>query len=201
MRRSLKCSIFMFLLLFPAGLRAEPVIDKPAPEFTGVTSDGKIVSLADFKGKPVILEWTNHWCPFVRKHYNSGNMQRTQRRLTEEGAVWVSVISSAPGKQGHVKPAEANRLSAKWASYADMILLDGEGTIGRAYGAKTTPHMFLIDETGVLRYMGAIDDRPSVQLSSVKGARNYVLEAWKSFKAGEPIEVASTKAYGCTVKY
>ena len=111
------------------------------------------------------------------------------------------MISSAPGKEGHVSPEEADRLSTKWASYADIVILDGEGTIGRAYGAKTTPQMFLIDAKGIVRYMGAIDDRPSVQLSSVKGARNYLLEAWTSLMTQTPIKVQATKPYGCTVKY
>ena len=180
---------------------AAPVVGKKAPDFVGVDSHGQSVTLAQFKGKPLILEWTNHQCPYVRKHYNSGSMQRIQRQLTEEGAAWVSVISSAPGEQGYVDGAGANRLSATRGVYADQIILDPKGIIGRAYGARTTPQLFLIDENSVIRYMGAIDDRPSARRQSLKGARNYLLAAWAAFKAGIPVVPAVTKPYGCTVKY
>jgi len=180
---------------------AAPEVGAKAPEFIGVDTNGEQVRLADFAGKPLILEWTNHQCPYVRKHYESGNMQRIQRHLTEEGAVWISVISSAPGKQGFVTAKEADFLTASRGVYADRVILDSSGIIGRAYGAKTTPQMFLIDEESVIRYMGAIDDQPSSRRATLDGARNYLLEAWSAFKAGESIEVAVTKPYGCTVKY
>jgi len=178
-----------------------PVIGEKAPEFMGVDSKGERVSLADFKGKPLILEWTNHQCPYVKKHYESGNMQRLQRQLTEAGAEWVSIISSAPGKQGYVDAATAEKLAVSRGAYADRVLLDPEGTIGRLYGAKTTPQLFLIDEQSVVRYMGAIDDRPSSRRSTLVGARNYLLEAWQAFSEGKKVVLASTKPYGCTVKY
>jgi len=178
-----------------------PVIGERAPEFMGVDSKGNPVSLSDFTGKPLILEWTNHRCPYVKKHYKSGNMQRIQRQLTEAGAVWVSVISSAPGKPGQVDGAKADALTASRGSYADKILLDSDGTIGRLYGAKTTPHIFLIDAQSTVRYMGAIDDQPSTRKSSLVGARNYLLQAWQELSEGKTITLASTKPYGCTVKY
>ncbi len=198
---------FAFAVLFAvsasvsSSVSAAPVIGEKAPIFTGIDSNGALVSLADFKGRAVVLEWTNHRCPYVRKHYASGNMQRLQREITEAGATWVSVISSAKGKQGYVSGAKANELTAMRGSYADIIVLDASGDIGRAYGAKTTPHMVLIDEKGIVRYMGAIDDKPSTRRSSLKGARNYVREAWLALTAGKPIDVAVSKPYGCPIKY
>lgn len=193
--------MFSLALLLSSGLSAAPEIGKKAPDFIGVDSNGEVRKLADFTGKPLILEWTNHQCPYVRKHYRSGNMQRLQRELTEAGVVWMSIISSAPGQQGYVGGDEANQLAAARGAYADMVILDTSGEIGRAYGARTTPQMFLLDEDGVLRYMGAIDDRPSARKSSLKGAVNYVREAWKAIKMGKPVEQPVTKPYGCTVKY
>lgn len=189
------------LLAMPSNASDYPEVGKQAPAFTGMDTNGTTVSLGDFKGQPLVLEWTNHQCPYVRKHYESGNMQRLQRQLTEQGAKWISVISSAPGKQGHVSADEANRLTASRGVYADAILLDPEGVIGRAYDARTTPQMFLIDSEGVVRYMGAIDDKPSSRKSTLDGARNYLVEAWTAFKAGQKIETSTTKPYGCTVKY
>jgi peroxiredoxin len=193
--------IVVAILLGSVVAGASPEIDKPAPSFSGVTSSGESVSLQDFAGKPVILEWTNHLCPYVRKHYESGNMQRIQRELTEAGAVWISIISSAPGKQGHVDASEANTLTTARGVYADMVILDPSGEIGRLYDAKTTPQMFLIDEEQTIRYMGAIDDKPSSRMSSLTGAHNYLVAAWQSFKAGQAITSMVTKPYGCTVKY
>lgn len=180
---------------------AEPINGQVAPEFTGRTMMGETVSLQQYRGKPVVLEWTNHECPYVRKHYSSGNMQRTQRTLTEEGAIWISIVSSAPGKQGYVDAAQAQQLTASRASYADVVILDPEGEIGRLYGARTTPHMFLIDEEGVLLYQGAIDDKPSANARSLEGAENYVLSAWQEFSSGQTISNINTKPYGCSVKY
>lgn len=180
---------------------AMPVNGEQAPAFTGKTMTGETISLADFHGRPVVLEWTNHECPYVRKHYNSGNMQKTQRALTEAGAVWISIISSAPGKQGYVTAAKAQELTASRGVYADHVILDPEGTIGRLYAAKTTPQMFLIGEAGTLQYQGAIDDRPSANPKSLDGATNYVLAAWNAWRAGGSISDAQTKPYGCTVKY
>ncbi|MFN9164011.1 MAG: thioredoxin family protein [Alphaproteobacteria bacterium] len=180
---------------------AAPEIGKPAPAFTAVDSNGKSHALADFKGKTVILEWTNDGCPYVKKHYNAGNMQKIQKDLTADGAVWLSVISSAPGKQGHVDGKGANDLTKSRNAAPTAVLLDPKGTIGRAYEAQTTPHMYVIDGKGVLRYMGAIDDKPSTDVASIPGARNYVRDAVAAVKAGKPVEVAATDPYGCSVKY
>ncbi|MBU6156247.1 MAG: redoxin domain-containing protein [Alphaproteobacteria bacterium] len=180
---------------------AAPEIGKPAPAFTAVDSNGKSHALADFKGKTVILEWTNDGCPYVKKHYNAGNMQKIQKDLTADGAVWLSVISSAPGKQGHVDGKGANDLTKSRNAAPTAVLLDPKGTIGRAYEAQTTPHMYVIDGKGVLRYMGAIDDKPSTDAATIAGARNYVREAVAAVKAGKPVEVAATDPYGCSVKY
>jgi len=180
---------------------AVPEIGKPAPAFTAVDSNGKTHALGDFKGKTVILEWTNDGCPYVKKHYGAGNMQKIQKDLTAEGAVWLSVISSAPGKQGHVDGMGANALVAAQGSAPTAVLLDPKGTIGRAYEAQTTPHMYVIDGKGVLRYMGAIDDQPNTDASTIAKARNYVREAFAAVKAGKPVATTATDPYGCSVKY
>ena len=180
---------------------SSPVVNKEAPDFKGITSEGKTVSLSELRGKPVMLEWTNHKCPYVQKHYNSGNMQNAQKSLTDEGVTWISIVSSAPGLQGHLSPEEAQDLTARRGVHANMVVLDESGEIGKLYGAVTTPQMFLIGEDGVLRYMGAIDDKPSARPSSLEGATNYALTAWNSYKNGEPVTPESTKPYGCSVKY
>jgi peroxiredoxin len=180
---------------------ASPVVGQPAPAFTAVDSNGRSHSLGEFRGKTVILEWTNDGCPYVGKHYGSGNMQTTQQDLTAAGAVWLSIISSAPGKQGYVTGAEANQLTASRKAYPTAVLLDPAGTVGRAYEAQTTPHMFVIDKTGVLRYMGAIDDQPTTDPSNMAAARNYVREAFGAVSAGKPVAETATDPYGCSVKY
>ncbi|MCG6943553.1 MAG: thioredoxin family protein [Thiohalocapsa sp.] len=187
------------LLALPAA--AAPEVGKPAPAFTGTDTTGKTWDLARLAGQPVILEWTNHDCPYVRKHYGSGNMQALQKAATAAGYVWLSVISSAPGKQGNVSPAEADALTKSRDAAPTAVLLDPRGTIGRAYGARTTPHMFIIDEQGILVYMGGIDDRPSTDLADVEGARNYVRLAMADRAAGRPVGMPVTRPYGCSVKY
>ncbi len=189
------------LCLTSQSARAEPVIGQTAPAFTAFDSNGKSRSLSDFAGKTVILEWTNDGCPYVKKHYSSGNMQKLQQELTSKGAVWLSIISSAPGKQGHVNGAGANQLSASRSANPTAVLLDPAGTIGRAYEAQTTPHMFVIDKTGKLRYMGAIDDQPSTETATIATARNYVREAFAAVSAGRQVLETATDAYGCSVKY
>lgn len=180
---------------------AQATVGRAAPAFTGTDINGKNVSLSDLKGRLVVLEWTNHGCPFVRKHYDSGNMQRLQGEATANGTVWLTVVSSAPGEQGHVSPTDAKtRMAAeKWA--ASTLLLDPTGTIGRAYGAKTTPHMFIIGPDGSLLYDGAIDDRPTAEIQDIPGARNHVREALAEIRTGKPVSVSSTRPYGCGVKY
>jgi len=188
-------------LVLTASAFAAPSVGEPAPAFTGMTSSGEEISLSQFAGQKVVLEWTNHKCPYVVKHYDTGNMQAMQKEMAGEGVVWISVISSAPGKQGHVSAEEANALSTSRGAEPAYVLLDESGDIGRAYEAKTTPHMFLIDTDGTLRYMGAIDDKPTTRKSSVEGAKNYVRQAFAEVKAGQDVSEPSTKPYGCSVKY
>ncbi len=176
-------------------------VDAPAPDFSGTVSSGETITLSQFAGRKVVLEWTNDGCPFVQKHYETGNMQRTQRAAKDDGVVWITVISSAPGKQGHADATRANRLTEDRGALPDYVLLDAEGVVGKAYGAKTTPQMALIDETGVLRYAGAIDDKPSANHATVEGATNYLLAALANVRAGEAVSVKETKPYGCSVKY
>lgn len=172
-----------------------------APDFSLAAASGKTVKLSDFKGKTVVLEWLNHGCPFVRKHYDSGNMQSLQRTYTGKGVVWLSIISSAEGKQGHVdaKGAAADKVSNK--SSATDILLDPTGTVGKTYEAKTTPHMYVINPQGVLVYQGAIDDKASADPADVKSAKNYVAAALDATLSGKAVAIGSTKSYGCGVKY
>ncbi len=184
----------------PASL-ADAIPGRPAPEFTATDSNGKSVKLTDFKGRTVVLEWTNDGCPYVRKHYGSGNMQALQKAAADKGVVWLSVISSAKGEQGYVDGGGANKLTTERKASPAAVLLDPAGAIGRAYGAKTTPHMYVIDKDGRLAYNGAIDDRPTSNVADVKGARNYLTEALAAVVEGKPVAVVSTRAYGCSVKY
>lgn len=174
---------------------------RPAPEFTAPASDGKEVKLSDYKGKLVVLEWMNHGCPFVKKHYDGKNMQTLQQTYTGRGVVWLSVISSAEGKQGFASAAEAEADRKSFGSHATAVLLDPKGTLGKTYGALTTPHMFVIDKKGTLVYQGAIDDKPSTDKATLKGAKNYVAEALDAELAGRPPATTQTKSYGCSVKY
>lgn len=180
---------------------AAPSVGQMAPAFTGTDISGKAVSLSDYKGKLVVLEWTNHGCPFVRKHYDTGNMQAVQADATAKGAVWLTIVSSAPGEQGYVTADEAKaRIAAeKWA--ASTTLLDPLGLIGRAYDAKVTPHMYIIGTDGTLLYNGAIDDKPTANKTDIAGARNHVRDALADIQAGRPVAMASTRPYGCGVKY
>jgi peroxiredoxin len=173
----------------------------PAPDFSVVDADGKTQKLADYAGKTVILEWTNHDCPYVRKHYNSATMQTLQKDMAKEGVVWLSVISSPVGEQGHVDGAKAKELTASRDAAPAAILLDPKSQMARAYGAQTTPHMYIIDPKGTLAYAGAIDDKPSASASSLNGAKSYVRQAMAELKAGKPVSEPATKAYGCVVKY
>lgn len=190
-----------FLLLFAlaAPLSAAPEIGQPAPDFTLKDSDGKSRSLADFKGRPVVLEWFNQGCPFTKKHYATGAMPARQKAATDDGVVWLTIVSSAPGKQGYLDPAAA--IEKKRQLHSTALLLDPDGKVGRLYGARTTPDMFVIDAEGNLAYAGAIDDRPTPDPASLDGAKNYVADALAALKAGQPVSPARTKPYGCAVKY
>ncbi|GAB2508726.1 thioredoxin family protein [Lysobacter humi (ex Lee et al. 2017)] len=180
---------------------AAATVDEPAPAFKLVDSKGKTRSLAEFKGKTVVLEWTNHECPFVKKHYGSGNMQSQQRAATGNGVVWLSINSSAPGKQGHTDAAGAERVRTQARAAQTAYLLDPTGATGRAYGAKTTPHMYVIDAKGVLRYAGGIDSIPSPDPSDIAKATQFVPQALAELAAGKPVSVKVSRPYGCSVKY
>lgn len=180
---------------------ANPQPGKPAPDFTVQDSNGKTVKLSDFKGKTVVLEWTNRDCPYVRKHYNSGNMQELQKQASDSSVVWLTVMSSAPGQQGHETAETANTLTKERKATPTAFLLDPEGKVGHAYDARVTPHTYVIDKAGVLAYMGAIDDKPTSNVADVKTARPYTKDAIAAVLAGQPVATASTRAYGCTIKY
>lgn len=189
------------VVLSPAPSDAAAKAGKAAPAFTAEDSSGKSVSLSDFKGKTVVLEWLNKGCPYVKKHYGSGNMQRLQKEWTAKGVVWLSVVSSAEGKQGFVTGPEADADAKASGAAPTAVLLDPSGKVGRLYGAKTTPHMFVIDGAGVVRYAGAIDSDSSADPAAVASAENYVSGALAAVLAGKPVRKASTKPYGCSVKY
>ena len=201
--RSSRVSLALAVLLSAAcnSSHADPEIGKAAPDFALPASDGKTYALSALKGKTVVLEWWNHQCPFVRKHYGAGNMQRLQKDYTAKGVVWLAVQSSALGKEGNVDGDRAAELMKESGASPTAVLLDPLGTAGRSYAAKTTPHMFVIDPSGTLVYKGAIDDRPSTDPADTFAAKNYVAAALDETLAGKPVSIASTKPYGCGVKY
>lgn len=176
-------------------------VGQAAPDFTGVDSNGKQHSLSQYKGKTVVLEWTNHDCPYVKKHYNSGNMQALQKDATANGVVWLSIISSRPGKQGHVSGKKANELTASRNASPTAVILDESSEIGLLYGAKTTPHMYIVDKSGQLVYMGGIDNMPSKDEDDIPKSKNYVRTALDEMAAGQAIKESITRPYGCSVKY
>ena len=179
---------------------AGPTIGQPAPTFVGTDSNGKTHDLAAYRGNVVVLEWTNHECPYTVKHYESGAMQSMQKDAATDGIVWLSVISSAPGLQGYVDADEANALTTSRGAAPLAVLLDPEGDIGRLYDASTTPHMYVINPDGALVYKGAIDDDPSSR-GDPKAANNHVQAALSDLAAGRAVQTANTRPYGCTVKY
>lgn len=172
-----------------------------APAFSAPDANGQTRTLAEFRGRTVVLEWTNHGCPYVRKHYDSRTMQTLQQEATADGIVWLQIISSAPGEQGHLDAAGARARVQTDGAHPTATLLDPSGAIGRAYGAMTTPHMYIISPEGVLLYQGAIDDRPSARPSSLEGATSYVRAALTDIAAGRAVQTAQTTPYGCNVKY
>jgi peroxiredoxin len=199
-RMYLSAVLFLVVgMISPGG--AAPEVGKPAPVFSGKGSDGKDYSLADYKGKFVVLEWYNKDCPFIHKHYDSGNMQKLQDAYAKKGVIWLEIASNAEGHEGYMTPAEAQDNRAKVGSKALATVLDPDGKIGRAYGAKTTPHMFVIDPKGILIYQGAIDDHNSADAEDIPHSKNYVAAALDEAMTGKPVTVASTHPYGCGVKY
>ena len=176
-------------------------IGQPAPDFSAVDSHGQMRHLADYRGKVVVLEWTNADCPFTRKHYTSGNMQSLQSLAREHGVVWLSVISSAPGKQGYVDGPRADELTRTRNAVPASVLLDSSGTVGRLYHAKTTPHMFVIDAKGELRYMGGIDSIATADGADIPKAEPYLKEAMLAVVDDQPVAHPVTRPYGCSIKY
>jgi peroxiredoxin len=176
-------------------------VNEPAPDFTATDSNGNVHKLSEYRGKFVVLEWTNRGCPYTQKHYNSGNMQRLQKEWTSKGVIWLTVVSSAPGKQGYVTAAEENAYLKQVNAAPTAVLLDPSGQLGHLYDAKTTPHIFIINPQGTLIYNGAIDDRPTTDLADVNGAKNYVTAALDEATSGKPVSLATSRPYGCSVKY
>ncbi len=188
--------------LMAAPVWAEAIIDKPAPGFTGTTAEGTSLKLADLKGKTVVLEWSNNECPYVKKHYDlSGNIPGLQKNATADDVVWLQIISSAPGKQGHVNGATALALNEKRSAVPSYIILDEDGSIGKLYQAQTTPHMFVINAEGTLVYKGGIDSINSTKAEDIPKAVPYVKEALEAVKAGSKVPNPSTAPYGCSIKY
>ncbi len=192
---------FTALAVIAAPASAAPVVGQPAPNFKLADANGKPVSLSDFRGKTVVLEWNNPECPFVKKHYNSGNMQKAQAAAAKDGVVWLSINSGAPGKQGHVNGAQAKAHLGQSNSRPTAYLLDPNGVVGKLYDAKTTPHMYIVNKAGTLVYAGGIDDKPTPNPADINGARNHVLAALSELKAGKAVSVATSRPYGCAVKY
>jgi len=204
--RVLPALLVLAVVAFPATAHVsaqmqDPEIGVAAPAFTLPDTYGNDHSLSDYSGKWVVLEWLNYGCPFVQKHYGSGSMQRLQADYGGKGVVWLSVVSSAPGSQGYYEPDEMNTMNGEHGNRAAAVLLDPEGTVGMAFGAKTTPQMYVINPEGILLYNGAIDDMPTTRLSDIEGARNYLVLALGEAMAGRPVSQPTTQPYGCSVKY
>ncbi len=180
---------------------ATPSVGMPAPAFAATDANGDSVSLDSLRGRTVVLEWTNHHCPYVVKHYGSGNMQALQKDATSDGTVWLQILSSAPGREGHLDGRQAVAWNAERGVAPSRVLLDPDGAVGRAYAARHTPTMAIIDGNGTLAYYGAIDSDPNWHPSSIEGAKNYVRSALADLKAGRTVQVAKTRAYGCSIKY
>lgn len=194
-------SVALALSLFSSVVTQAVETDKPAPTFTATGADGKTINLEDYKGKTVVLEWSNHECPFVVKHYESGNIPKLQKEATAKGVVWLQVISSAPGNQGHVDGPTAIKVNGSRNAAPSAVVLDPSGKIGKLYGAKTTPHLYIINPTGQLVYQGGIDSIASANQADIAKAENYVTTALNELAAGKRITNATTKPYGCSVKY
>lgn len=191
----------MFIAAMPGVALANAVVGQPAPAFSVADASGKTVSLADYKGKTVVLEWVNPGCPYVRKHYDSANMQATQKGAAGQGVVWLAVNSTHPGHYDYRKPADMAAWMQSQKAAPTSTLMDSDGRIGRAYGARTTPHMYIVDARGTLVYAGGIDDKPSSNPADVKTAKNHVNAALADIAAGKPVAQAATRPYGCSVKY
>lgn len=202
MRRLLsRVAILFSALVFLIATALAVKVGDPAPGFTAIDSHGKPQKLSDYKGKYVVLEWHNQGCPYTRKHYESGNMQQLQKKWTDKGVVWFTVISSGPGMQGFVTPTQEDEYLQKMHASPTAVLMDVTGTLGHLYDAKTTPQMFVISPDGTVVYEGAIDDRPTTDQKDIAGAKNYVDAALSEAMASKPVTEAATRPYGCSVKY
>lgn len=202
MRKLIITSLTAMAFILPASSNAAaPEVGKLAPDFETTDAAGNPFKLSDHKGSIVVLEWTNHECPFVVKHYGSGNMQKLQEETTAKGVKWISINSSAEGRQGNINPEEALKVVEEQGAKSTVKILDPSGTIGKLYDAKTTPHMFVIDTEGTLAYAGAIDSNSSPNPASIEGADNYILAAVDELIAGKEVTTAQTQPYGCSVKY
>ena len=184
-----------------AGAQAQALPGQPAPAFTLTAVDGKPVSLADFCGRYVVLEWNNPHCPFVVKHYGSGNMQSLQKRFAADNVAWLVINSTHAGHSEYMGPAALAAWMKEQGAAPTAVMLDVEGKTGRAYGARVTPHMYIVDPSGTLVYAGAIDDKRSANAADIKTANNFVVQAFTEARAGKPLTAASTTAYGCSIKY
>uniref|UniRef100_A0A7V2ZHT6 Thioredoxin family protein n=1 Tax=Ignavibacterium album TaxID=591197 RepID=A0A7V2ZHT6_9BACT len=194
--------IFSLVFLLGVSIFAQSArLNESAPDFRLKDSNGKEHSLSDFKGKVVVLEWINYDCPFVKKHYDSKNMQSLQEKYTAEGVIWLAICSSAPGKQGNFSPDEINKRSKNHNAKFTAYLIDEDGKVGKMYGAKTTPHMYIIDKDGKLVYAGGIDDKASTDVNDIKTAKNYISTALDEILEGKKVSVQSSTPYGCSVKY
>ncbi len=200
-RTALAALAFSGLAMQAPAASAAPEVGKPAPDFSATDIDGKPVKLRELRGKTVVLEWTNNECPYVEKHYGSGNMQSLQRDATKDGVVWISLISSAKNEQGWVDAKGAADLNKERNAAPSTTVLDEMGKIGRAYQARTTPHMFVINPEGTLVYMGGIDDKPTTRTSDIASAKNYVRAALDAVKAGKPVATPVSRPYGCSIKF
>lgn len=198
----MKPTLFATILVLSAGSAlATATVGQPAPAFTAVDASGKTVSLADHKGKHVVLEWVNPGCPYVRKHYNSANMQATQKDAAAQGVVWLAVNSTATDATDYLTPAAMAQWMQAQKAAATATLMDADGRIGRAYGARTTPHMYIVNPAGTLVYAGAIDSKPTANVADIAVATNHVKVALAESLAGKAVSTPSTRAYGCAVKY
>ena len=184
-----------------SGAFAAVTIGSAAPDFSLPDADGKTQTLSQYKGKTVVLEWNNPGCPFVQKHYSSGNIPKQQADATTAGVVWLTINSGASGKQGHLDTQGAQAFIAQYHAAPSAYLFDGDGKVGHLYGAKTTPHMYIIDASGTLRYMGGIDSIPSTDKDDLAKATQYVPQALAELKAGNPVSIATSEPYGCGVNY
>jgi peroxiredoxin len=178
-----------------------PAVGSAAPDFSLPDANGQTHSLSQYKGKYVVLEWFNPECPFVKKHYGSGNMQKLQQQYTGKGVVWLTIDSNAPGTEGNVTPDQAQKIVTSWKTHQTALLLDPEGKAGRAYGAKNTPNMVVISPDGKIAYEGAIDSKATPNPADIPNSTNYVKAALDESLAGRPVTTRQTKPYGCSVKY